>query len=72
MIKFIFNKLFRIEIWQIAICNANFKNFLDSKGKVLKNYFEIKNPKFGFFADPFVVKVQKKKNSNYFRRILFF
>ncbi len=61
MIKFIFNKLFRIEIWQIAICNTNFKNFLDSKGKVLKNYFEIKNPKFGFFADPFVVKVQKKK-----------
>ena len=61
MIKFIFNKLFRIEICKLRFANANFKNFLDSKGKVLKNYFEIKNPKFGFFADPFVVKVQKKK-----------
>tara|TARA_E500000178_G_C17014509_1_gene752222 strand:- start:1745 stop:2632 length:888 start_codon:yes stop_codon:yes gene_type:complete len=61
MIKFLFNKLFRIEIWHIAISKSNFKKFLNSKGEVLKNHIQIKNPRFSFFADPFIIKVNKKK-----------
>lgn len=60
MIK-IFNTLFKIDFWHVFIAKVSLKEFFDSKGKVLfKKAISIKNDKFSFFGDPFIIKTKNK------------
>ena len=61
MLKNLLDKLFKIEIWHLSIAFGSLDSFFSTKGKCLKKHIEIKNPRFGFFADPFIVKVEKKR-----------
>ncbi len=61
ILKNIFDKLFKIEVWTICFSFYSKKKFIDSEGLVLKKHSEINNNLYSFFADPFIIDNTKKK-----------
>ena len=56
-----FNSLFQIDFWDVFVSQANFKEFLNSKGKILANNRKVFTGKNTFFADPFFLSVKNSK-----------
>ncbi len=61
MIKYLLDKLFKVETWNICFSKTNIKKFIESKGSNLRSHAFIKNGFFSFFADPFIIY----NNKNY-------
>jgi len=55
--------MFLIDFWQIFVTKISLDDFFKSKGAILKKKaIKIKNERFSFFADPFILRVKDKLN----------
>ena len=59
-LKKIIDKFFKIDFWNVFIVEDSFQNFISSKGKNLKKAKKIRSERNTFFADPFILEVNKK------------